>query len=211
MVTEESKSLEQKIDILLEESLNSKKERKRDNVLNKIDSLYNILVAIATFSLGILVSQHAFFFNRFSSSFALSIIGIILSLLASYSIGLRGMLTDSMEYRILSWGLLFSCLIYYLVTPFIALNVILNSTNPILLQSVKNAFAMGLMVSQVFISPIITRSLEKHICKLSGQKQFTGKMRTKIYLRIFYISFALFITAIFISFILANFLGLTPS
>lgn len=85
------KSLERKIDQLIQDNANSKKEHKREIVLSKVDGLYNVLIAISTFTVGILISQHAYFFNQFSTGFTLSIIGIVISMIVSYAIGLRGM------------------------------------------------------------------------------------------------------------------------
>ena len=55
------KTVEEKIDLLIAESENAKLERKRERVLSKVDGLYNVLIALSTFLVGLVISQHGFF------------------------------------------------------------------------------------------------------------------------------------------------------
>ena len=124
-------TLEQKIDSLLEkETKKAKAERKRERVLSKVDGFYNVLIALSTFVVGNLVSQHDYFFGKFSIGFSLSIIGIVLSMIISYIIGFKGMITDSMENRLISWGLArCGSSIDFSITPLLALDYVLFGEN----------------------------------------------------------------------------------
>ena len=62
-------TLEQKIDLLLEETKKAKAERKKERVLSKVDGFYNVLIALSTFAVGILVSQSYYFLANFRLAF----------------------------------------------------------------------------------------------------------------------------------------------
>ena len=64
--------LEEKIDFLIAESEKAKLERKKERVLSKIDGLYNVLIALSTFLVGLIISQHGFFVNAFTFSLLFS-------------------------------------------------------------------------------------------------------------------------------------------
>ena len=97
----DKKQLEEKIDLLIAESEKAKLERKRERVLSKVDGLYNVLIALSTFLVGIVISQHGFFVNASSFGLFFSVVGIILSVIFSYVVGFMGMVKDSLENRIL--------------------------------------------------------------------------------------------------------------
>jgi hypothetical protein len=106
-MSKENDSLEEKIDWLIWESKNQKIERKKERIISKIDGLYNVLFALTTFFLGLFVSQY----HILSSSLSyllFPIIGLVLSMITSYSIGFLAMVRDSIESRILSWGVFLS-------------------------------------------------------------------------------------------------------
>ena len=103
---------EDKIDSLLEYLAEAKNERKKDRILSKIDSLYNVLIALVTFSLGVLISQREIIFRGYFNALSLFVIGAILTLIISYIIGLNAMIKDSFNQRILSWTLFVLSLIY---------------------------------------------------------------------------------------------------
>lgn len=203
-------TLEQKIDLLLEETKKAKAERKKERVLSKVDGFYNVLIALSTFAVGILVSQRDYFFGKFSNGFSLSIIGIVLSMIISYIIGFKGMITDSMENRLISWGLLVGSLIYFSITPLLALNYVLFGENGLLFFQIRSLLSIALAASQFFVSPIITLGIDKKLASLTGQKKIfvSKKEQSKILWRIFYISLAIFIATNAISFVIANLVGL---
>jgi len=205
----DGETLEQKIDLLLEETRKAKAERKRERVLSKVDGFYNVLIALSTFAVGILVSQHDYFFGKFSIGFSLSIIGIVLSMMISYVIGFEGMITDSIENRLVSWGLLVASLIYFSITPLLALNYVLFGENALVYFQIRNALSIALATTQFIVSPIITLRIDKKLASLTGQKTFVSKKeQSKILFRIFYISLAIFVATNAISFVIANLVGL---
>ncbi len=172
--------MEQKIELLIEEYKNSKKERKRENILNKLDSLYNVLITISTFALAILISQH-FSFNKIPLGFSLPIIGIILSLLVSYSIGVKAMITDSLKYRLFSWSLLVNCLVYASILPFWALN---------------NNVIVLLVFFLYVLSPIIPIIIGRKLYPLLGEEKLTSEeIYRNVSPRILYFTSAVFVTA----------------
>lgn len=113
-----TKTIEEKIDFLIEESEKAKIERKRERILSKIDGLYNVLIAFLTFTIGIMVSRYDFLYEV--SGLLVPLMGIVSTMIFSFSIGFRGMVNDSMENRVLAWCLLIVSLVFYSISYIIA-------------------------------------------------------------------------------------------
>jgi len=113
--SQETKKLEEKIDSLLKDFEEAKQERKRERTLSKIDGLYNLLITLSTFTIAIIISQSKAILTNVLIS--LPMIGIVFSMIISFIIGVRGMLNNSMENRMLSYCLLLSLSMWYIAIP----------------------------------------------------------------------------------------------
>lgn len=82
-------------------------------MISKVDGLYNVLFALSTFIVGVIISQRNFLLGNAYGNLSFSLVGDALSRIASYAIGFHGMIKDPMVYRILSWSLLLSLLPYF--------------------------------------------------------------------------------------------------
>jgi hypothetical protein len=118
-MSKETKKLEEKIDSLLRDSEETKQERKRERTLSKIDGLYNLLITLSTFTIGILISQGKTIVTNVLISFPM--IGIVFCMIISFIIGVRGMINNSMENRMLSYCLLFSLSMWYVAVPILVI------------------------------------------------------------------------------------------
>jgi hypothetical protein len=110
--------LEEKIDSLIEEIVQTRKERKRDRVFSKVDGLFYVLISLSTFVVGLLITQYSFLRQNY---LLLAPIGTLLSMLISFVIGFKGMINDSTELRIWSWCLLFASSSWYLAYPMVGI------------------------------------------------------------------------------------------
>jgi hypothetical protein len=115
-------NLEAKIDSLIEGFELAKLERRRENILSKIDGVYNVGIALSSFIVGLLINQRGLLIGVAMGSLPFSLIGVVLSILFSYAIGIHAMIKNSIDYRILSWGLLITGLTYFLTFILILVN-----------------------------------------------------------------------------------------
>lgn len=104
----EGKTLEEKIDLLNDKLEKDRQERGRDRILSKVDSLYFVFVTLIAFVLGLVINQRS---TVSANPFLLyMIIGVLLSMSSSFIVGVRGMIKNSLQSRILAWCLCFTCL-----------------------------------------------------------------------------------------------------
>jgi len=108
------KILEEKIDSLIEEMKKSRQQRKRDRIFSKIDGLFYVLITLSTFISGIIITQSHFLIE---TSVLLPLIGVLLSMLISFAIGFKGMISYSIENRIYAWYFLLVSLAWYAIFP----------------------------------------------------------------------------------------------
>ena len=73
-------------------------------------------------------------------------------MIISYIIGVKGMITDSMENRLISWSLLIGSLIYFSITPLLALDYVLFGENGLLCFQIRSLLSVALAFSQLFVS-----------------------------------------------------------
>jgi hypothetical protein len=111
----EAKTLEEKVDLLLMKFEESQQGREKERVLSKIDGLYTLLITLSTFIIGIVVSQRAVIELNVLLLFPL--IGIVVVMIVSFSLGVKGMIRNSMEHRMLAYCLLISLPIWYVAIP----------------------------------------------------------------------------------------------
>jgi len=202
----DKKKLEEKIDFLITESEKAKLERKRERVLSKIDGLYNVLNTISTFLVGLVISQHVFFNNASSFGLLFSITGIIVSVIFSYIVGFMGMVKDSIENRILSWGLLLTSLPFLGIsslTPFISMGFDI--------VSVIERVSLGLAIILVLlgVSNKIVTLLEAKLSVIVGQETHEWtKIKKKVIGRVINMTFAIFGVTLLISIIVGLLTGM---
>jgi len=197
MADEDRKTLERKIDFLIEESEKMKQKRKRDKALSKIDGVFYSLIALSTFISGLIINQLDFLTAKGSQGLLLLMVAVVLSMLFSFIVGFKGMLYDSIENRILAWCLLLVGLVFYSATLFIyVIDVILmNKTLAFLVSAV-----LGLLNGLIhrFLSEKFTHWVEARLTPLLGQKiDVFGKIKNKIlgdFLLIYLLSLAISIT-----------------
>lgn len=89
MTIEDTKRLEERIDLLINELKKEELERKRDKVFSKIDLSYNILIALSIFVAGLIITQRQHFTGSVSVGILFSMVGVLLSMLYSYCIGFQ--------------------------------------------------------------------------------------------------------------------------
>ena len=111
-------TLEQKINLLLEETKKAKTERKKERVLSKIDVVYSVIITLTVFIMGIMVNKFDFLVKP--TGLIALLIPFVLTLAYSFLIGFRAMVNDSMDNRVLSWCLLIVSMIWWLVIYFFA-------------------------------------------------------------------------------------------
>ena len=100
-----SKKADTTIDDVLKELRGILREKKRDKVLAKIDSLFFVLVTLATFFSGIAITWHQ---TLIQSRMMTPIIGLLATLVCAFMIGFKGMVNDDVDTRIYSWSILFA-------------------------------------------------------------------------------------------------------
>jgi len=185
----DKKTLKEKIDFLIAESENAKLEQKRERVLSKVDGLYNVLIALSTFLVGLVISQHVFFNNASSFGLLFSITGIIVSLIFSYVVGFMGMVKDSIGNRVLSWGLFLTSVPFLGISsliPFFVGNDIANALGRVL---------VGLAIVSVLLvfSNKTVNFLEAKLSLIIGQETHEwAKIKNKVIQRVIYITIAIF-------------------
>jgi hypothetical protein len=204
---EKSKPLDEKVDLLLEESKKAMIERKRERVLSKVDGLYNVLIALSTFLVGLVISQHDFFINASSFGLFLPITGIIVSMIISYVVGFMGMVKDSIENRILSWGLFLTSVTLLGVSslPPSSFFVGYDIVSGLVRGSLGLAIAFVLIV---FSSKIVT-FVEAKFSVIVGQETHEwAKIKSKVIWRVIYMSMAIFVITFLISVIVGKLTGM---
>jgi hypothetical protein len=192
----DTKSLEQKIDSLIEEFEKEKQERKRERVLSKIDGLYSLLLALSTFVIGIIISQHDIVIIQGSIGLLFSLVGIILSMIMSFVIGFKGMVNDSMENRILAWCSLSTTLFFYSTIPVIFLIDFLFGEGTIWTAIAITVIGFLAGSFQSTFSKRFTRWIETKLTSLLGQKV---DVWTKIRKRVSTYVFSVIGVSVFIS------------
>lgn len=202
----DKKKVEEKIDFLITESEKAKLERKRERVLSKVDGLYNVLITISTFLVGIVISQHGFFLNSPTFNLFFSITGIIVSVIFSYVVGFMGMVKDSIENRILSWGLLLTSLpflgISYLL-PFISMGFDIVSVLE------RGTLALAIVLVLLVASNKIVTLLESKLSLIVGQETHEWtKIKKKVIGRVIYMTIAIFVVTLLISIIVGLLTGM---
>jgi hypothetical protein len=186
MSIDDTKSLEKKVDLLIEESQKANLERKREKILSKVDGLYNVLITFSAFIAGILVSQRGFVIAN--PLLLLSLIGVLFSAVASFTYGIKGMINDSIENRVLAWCLLFTSLTYYLINAFVTLNVSISVQGLFWLFVSASIISFVLGIIQGLLNWIFVSWIEKKLSSLLGEKiDVYSKIERKIRLRLWII------------------------
>ena len=181
------KAVNGKVDWLIEESKKAKIERKRDRVLAKIDGLHNVLIALSTFIIGIIITQNKSLIGVNTAGILYSMVGVVLSILFSFVIGFNGMVSDLMEQRVLSWVLLLTCFVSFLV---IGLAFVANHFLGITIWATITSLVLGviLFVIQIFFAKRFTKWLESKLTSLLGEKvDEWGSIKKKVLNYVFYI------------------------
>jgi hypothetical protein len=109
-----------KIDDLLIAFEENKKERKKETLLSKLDGLYNLLITFSVFALGLIISQKGIMVTNYLLFYGL--IGIIISMVFSFILGVKGMISNSMEYRLLSYCLLLTLPLWFFTITFLVIS-----------------------------------------------------------------------------------------
>lgn len=170
MTIQDTKKLEEKLDLLIDELKKAELGRKRDKVFSKIDSFYNILVALSTFVVGVIITQHQNFTGPISVGILFSMVGVVPSMLYSYYLGFKGMIKDSIEDRIRAWCLLLVSVLWYLMTPvFFVVNALVRN-DALLYNSLAIVFAVLLLSVAMLSSYIFTKWVEARLTSLLNQK-----------------------------------------
>ena len=165
LATKEKTVLAEKVDTLIKESERARRERKRDRILSKMDGLYYVLISLTTFASGLMISQH----GSLSVTSLYPLTGFLLSMLASFAIGFKGMISDSMENRILAWCLLIASITWVSVTtiPWWAGFALKVSGIWLAVASFAVGCAAGFFT--IVISMIFTRWIEARLSSLLGE------------------------------------------
>jgi uncharacterized membrane protein len=153
MSEENLKTIEEKIDSLIN-------GRKRERLLSKTDGLYNLFITISTFIVGIFVSQRDFIAPNVIVSFFL--IGVILSMIGSFIIGFRGMIRDTIRDRLLAYCLLISTPMCYVSMPImLILSVYIAPLTPIELNAIAIIIVILLAVFTALLSNWFIKKFQK--------------------------------------------------
>lgn len=188
--SKETKTLNEKIDSLLRDFEETKKERKRERTLSKIDGLYNLLITLSTFTIAIMISQSKAILTNVLIS--LPMIGIVFSMIISFIIGVRGMLNNSMENRMLSYCLLLSLSMWYIAIPILI--IASNNLTTLELQILAAITTIALSGLTIIFSKFFIQKFEKKFPYLFEQESNTWK---RIALKIlFYVIVMLVLTFI---------------
>lgn len=195
----DTKKLEEKLDLVIEELNKSRVSRKREHVLSKIDGLYNILIALSTFIIGIIISQRFFGVSDDSFKVLLTLAQVVLTLIFSYAIGFVGMVKDSVDLRILSWGTLLTSFLFVLyvnVIPWEALFATGFWSGALLLPVVGTIVIFLIMGGAYKIVDVI----EAKYTSLIGQKtKGWKKIKVNVMFEAFGISGGVFVTAVIVA------------
>ena len=165
MATKEKTVLAEKIDTLIKEFERARQERKRERILSKMDGLYYVLISISTFASGLMISQH----SSLSATSLYPLTGFLLSMLASFAIGFKGMISDSMENRILAWCLLAASIAWVSVTTIAWWAGFGLKMSGIWLTVASFAVGCAAGFFQIVISMIFTRWIEARLSSLLGE------------------------------------------
>jgi len=164
-----NESSEEKIDRLLHAFEEDKRERKKARILAKIDGLHNVLIALSTFIIGLIITQNKFLIGVNTVGILFSMVGVVLSILFSFVIGFKGMVGDLMEQRVLSWVLLLTCFVSFL---FIILAFVANHFLGLTIWATITSAILGGIIYfvQVFFAKRFTKWLESRLTSLLGEK-----------------------------------------
>jgi hypothetical protein len=170
------KTLEEKIDLLQQHLNKVEQERQNERMISKLDGFYNVFITIATFSIGLIVSQRIYFSTDISSIILFLLISIVLSMIVSFIKGINGMIKNILIHRILSWGLLFSAFISFLagIVYAIASSVLMRfniGTEPYLSIGFISFFFLNFLL----ISPLFMRRFGRRLAYLAGEDLRIGK------------------------------------
>ena len=167
-----------------------------------MDGLFYVLISFLTFFSGIMVSQY-----RLVTEYHLisPFIGLILSLVLSFTKGLSGMISDTVKDRIWSWSYLILAAFYFLT------NCIVATTQPWIIDKLGSwSSATGLVIGMIVggfslvVNPRIILRLKAKLDNLLGQEIL---LDTKTLNRsIFFSVFIIILTALFLSIFLDYFL-----
>jgi hypothetical protein len=126
-------------------------------------------------------------------------------MIVSYVVGFMGMIKDSIENRILSWGLFLTSLTLLGVSNLIPL----TAGNDIVSVLVRFSVGLGIVFIIIGFSSWIVTFLEGRISLIVGQEtQELEKTRKKVTLRVAYTSVGIFVATFLVSLILAKFIGM---
>ena len=163
------KNLEEKIDALQEYLNKVDQERKNERILSKLDGFYNVLISVSTFSIGLIVSQRAYFSNGISSIILFLLISIVLSMIVSFIKGINGMIKNILIHRVMSWGLLISAFISFLAgIVYTITSSVLTRLNLVVDPYLTLGFYAFLVLNILLISPILMRRFGRRLAYLAG-------------------------------------------
>jgi len=163
-MAKDKQTLEEKIDSLL-------KGREKERILSRVDGLFNLLITLSTFIVGIFISQREFIATNVIISFPL--IGVAFSLIFSFIIGVVGMLRNLMKYRMLAYCLLLFLPLWYLAMPILL--IVANYLTTFWLQTATVISAIVLSFLTLYLSRLFTRSFEKRFSSLFEQEKEVWK------------------------------------
>jgi hypothetical protein len=144
-----------KIDDLLSAFEENKKEREKEKLLSKLDGLYNLLITFSVFAIGLIVSQKGIMVTNYLLFYGL--VGIIISMVFSFVLGVKGMMSNSMEYRLLSYCLLLTLPLWFFTITFL---VISHLKMP-LLSTLSILGFLSLDIVAVFFSFVFIKFFQK--------------------------------------------------
>lgn len=155
---------------MIEESEKTKQERKKDRVLSRIDGFFYSLIALSTFTSGLIISQHDFLTSKESGGLLFPNVAAVLSMLLSFITGFKGMLYDSMENRIYAWCLLLIGFVFYLTTALVWVAIITVPMSRISWSIISIVAGLTGGLLQVFLSKKLTDWVEAKLSPILGQK-----------------------------------------
>jgi hypothetical protein len=176
---EKPKPLKEKVDFLLNRLEESQHEREKERILSKFDGLYNLLITVSTFIIGIIISQHSAIGMNVFVIFPMT--GVVIVMVTSFILGLKGMIIakDSMENRILSYCLLLSLPLWYLgLSILFILATVLGTLGT---QILTLAITTILFVNTLLLSKKLTNWFVKQYPSFfEGQEKIWLRIRKRI-------------------------------
>ena len=173
----------------------------RNRILSKFDGLYTVFITLSTFLIGLIISQPNVIASNVLISFPL--VGLVLCLVSSFVIGVKGMIGDSMEYRIVSYCLLVTLPIWYTVTAILV--VISNVLTTLEYQIVTLGTIIALSAGTILAAKLFSQWFEKKFPALfEKEKNIWKKTTLKTVLIVIPVYLVAFVITLIIFFLVFN-------